>query len=108
MIAGNALDVIVANKVMGWIFDGVGWRDGDAHYGINALPRVSTEPGYMWMVVERMERLGHEMIMSTKGTRQEGSSVAYIVSFGGKDNEMTADTAALAICLAALKVLKQL
>lgn len=112
MEAGHNLDTEVATKVMGWGFDGVAWRDGDVRYGDNSLPRFSSEPGYMWMVVERMERLGYKWEMYSDGTRAEGSIVKYTVTFSGagvpkleEKRQATEESACMAICLAALKTL---
>jgi hypothetical protein len=104
MIAGHRLDTLVAEKVMGWGFDGVAWRDGDVRYGDNSLPRFSTEPGYMWMVVERMERIGYEWNIRSEGTKKDGGIVKYTVTFG--EGKATDESIQMAICFAALKALR--
>lgn len=104
MIAGHRLDTLVAGKVMGWGYDGVAWRDGDVRYGDNSLPRFTTEPGYMWMVVEQMERLGFEWKLSSEGTKKDGGIVKYTAAFG--ESAATDERIQMAICFAALKALK--
>jgi hypothetical protein len=114
MNAGHDLDTVVATKVMGWGYDGVAWRDEDVRYGDNSLPRFSTEPGYMWMVVDRMERLGYEWGMHSEGTKKDGGIVKHTVVFGGggdkareKELQVTDESIQMAICLAALKVMEK-
>lgn len=104
MEPGHSFDSQIAEKVMGWNFDGVAWRDGDARYGDNSLPRFSTEPGYVWSVVERMERLGLPLRMRSEGLRKEGSIVTYHVQFGELGDSDT--NMPMAICKAAVAALK--
>lgn len=120
MEAGRELDALVAEKVMGltrhdesYVTESIGkvlrfvWRDGcgDCVYsGDMFLPRYSTNIADAWEVVERL--------VSTPGPNGDHHSVqvdysgdAVVVIDENEDWQVSAiaDTAPLAICLAALK-----
>jgi hypothetical protein len=120
MKAGRELDTLVAEKVMGltrhdesYVAEGVGkvirfvWRDGGGtcvYSGDMFLPHYSTNIADAWGVVERL--------VSTPGPNGDHHSVrvdysgdAVVVIDENEDWQVSAiaETAPLAICLAALK-----
>ena len=112
MKAGRELDALIAEKVMGltrhdesYVAEGVGkvlrfvWRDGCGtcvYSGDMFLPHYSTDIAAAWEVVEKAD------LWSLYGSIGDGPYRACI-QFGDREGLMTADTAPLAICLAALK-----
>lgn len=124
MEAGRELDALIAEKVMGltrhdesYVTESIGkvlrfvWRDGcgDCVYsGDMFLPHYSTNIADAWGVVERL--------VSTPGPNGDHHSVrvdysgdAVVVIDENEDWQVSAiaETAPLAICLAALKAVSQ-
>ena len=121
MEAGRELDALVAEKVMGWeaTADGLYWDArqkrtrlvlGSAiakkreEMGIENGPGFvfapSTDIATAWEVVEKAD------LWSLYGSIGDGPYRACI-QFEDREGLMTADTAPLAICLAALKAVSQ-
>ena len=116
MKAGRELDALIAEKVMGltrhdesYVAEGVGkvlrfvWRDGCGgcvYSGDMFLPHYSTNIADAWEVVEKAD------LWSLYGSIGDGPYRACI-QFEDREGLMTADTAPLAICLAALKAVSQ-
>ena len=121
MKAGRELDTLVAEKVMGWeaTADGLYWDArqkrtrlvlGSAiakkreEMGIENGPGFvfapSTDIAAAWEVVEKAD------LWSLYGSIGDGPYRACI-QFEDREGLMTADTAPLAICLAALKAVSQ-
>lgn len=121
MKAGRELDTLVAEKVMGWeaTADGLYWDArqkrtrlvlGSAiakkreEMGIENGPGFvfapSTDIAAAWEVVEKAD------LWSLYGSIGDGPYRACI-QFEDREGLMTADTAPLAICLAALKAVNQ-
>ena len=121
MEAGRELDTLVAEKVMGWeaTADGLYWDArqkrtrlvlGSAiakkreEMGIENGPGFvfapSTDIAAAWEVVEKAD------LWSLYGSIGDGPYRACI-QFEDREGLMTADTAPLAICLAALKAVSQ-
>lgn len=126
LVAGRELDALVAEKVMGavWtptpsdmVFDEDYWLEIPGKPGVFAYryrdgrvkpkagcPPYSTDMASAWEVVEKMEQRGHGFALAdSQGPPWEAtfdnlsSMLSYIE---------TADTAPLAICLAALKAVE--
>jgi len=106
---------LIAEKVMGWrvrsaslpevFIDGQGYPRTTLE-GLTApgfFP--STNIAFAWEVVERLRSLGHEVIIqSWQGRAELGEWCVIIEMASGHDTgQIVADTALLAICLAALK-----
>lgn len=115
MEAGRELDALVAEKVMGWEPGPGGihlfppkdepnrkrftrWN-GEAR--VTEIPHYSTDIAAAWEVVEK---LGHkfQMFLNTRGKWTEADFVHWPDNLKGYV-AASADTAPLAICLAALK-----
>ena len=124
MKAGRELDALIAEKVMGltrhdesYVAEGVGkvlrfvWRDGCGtcvYSGDMFLPHYSTNIADAWAVVEKL--------VNTPGPNGDHHSVqvdysgdAVVVIDENEDWQVSAiaETAPLAICLAALKAVSQ-
>ena len=111
--AGYNLNYDVATKVMDWsvelIVNPVGtnfeeWRDSQGwRYG-STPPPFSTEIEWAWKVVEHMHGMGHHLMLwfdDVSGTHpQWGARFPRLLT--GRHETHEADTAPLAICLAAL------
>jgi hypothetical protein len=108
------IDALVAEKVMGWTRTASGWHHecpsaGPDGVNIAAPPHFSTDIAAAWQVAEK---LGLTVTpMSVRGIRKWGSARCNyfqgppLVAVGmtkGRDWE-TAETAPMAICLAALR-----
>ena len=108
-VAGPEMDAAVAEHVMGWIYhppsadtEGIAWwevPEGDpTRDGFGSAdwpPRYSTDIADAWLVVERM---------GTEVKLRRVSDHMYYVRFGAHTGAVPgADTAPLAICIAALK-----
>lgn len=119
MQAGREMDALVAEKVMGWTtrfaklcdYEPLRvWSNGAVTYYDDDLPRFSTYIAAAWMVVEKFKADG-AMFSLDFGNGKNGFS-CYIrmneKDKSGHSNEAfaTADTAPLAICRAALKVME--
>lgn len=121
MKAGRELDTLVAEKVMGWeaTADGLYWdarqkRTRLVLGSVIAKKReemgIENRPGFVfapstdiaaaWEVVEKAD------LWSLYGSIGDGPYRACI-QFEDREGLMTADTAPLAICLAALKAVSQ-
>lgn len=117
MEAGRELDARVAEKVMGWtredaykryilrspetdmaatVWDGSGFNDLSA---ISRIPHFSTEIGAAWSVVQKIA-MTYGLIFHLE-LYQTGTWQCWL-----GDCRERADTAPLAICLAALKVVE--
>ena len=104
--AGRDLDAEIAEKVMGWTFvtfpDGAcpeikHWHAADgAHVSLRPF---STSIADAWQVVEKMN---DERAWSFEMERVGGEDQETGVRFGGNSGFVYAQTAPLAICLAAL------
>ena len=113
-VAGRELDALVAEKVMGWKVDNehpyTTYYDGIDFMGSNceddqAYWSPSTDIAAAWQVVEKMRERGYDTCVSN-GERPppnvwEAEIYVYPGGLGGGCEK--ADTAPLAICLAALK-----
>jgi hypothetical protein len=131
MPAGREMDVLVAEKVMGWhLWD---WEKGDldcacgkTHYapqdiGIGYYPRCAEEPeGYLsfstdiaaaWELVEKWKSIDGQFLNIFWNVTQAGFPNYWTCGMwksGWTQQDIgTADTAPLAICRAALKVLER-
>lgn len=129
MKAGPALDAMVAEKVLGWkAVPGHGPMEGltfyqppDQSWVEYDIPEFSTEIEQAWRVVEKIKEKGHDLIIGVfckdderlgDGDRTEAFyrvSVWIEPENDDEDNIKTgeADTAPLAICLAALKTVEE-
>jgi hypothetical protein len=105
--AGRELDALVAVKVMGWAeapgptFQGepVALEPiGGGHARGCIVPHYSADVGAAWHVVERMRLLGYIITIHTETVGYSCSMRGALVADGAR-----ADTAAHAICLAALR-----
>jgi len=111
--AGKALDELIAEHVMGWTkhtypLEGfTEWKDAEGYWQKYTLPAYSTEIQAAWLVVERMKAIRWDVLVRWSEAPENGRNyhrwlcwVAVDLTTGyGAD----ADTAPLAICLAALK-----
>ncbi len=106
MQAGREMDVLIAEKVMGWKrFDHViqsGWFPPGLEpmaniYG-HEIPRYSTDIAAAWEVVEKTRLLD----TYTLG-EHDGKWAVLSLTYSDLEPFALADTAPLAICLAALK-----
>lgn len=114
MEAGRELDEIVAEKVMGWTYIETDiatiWSNADYTLDIDALPLFSTDIAAAWQVVEHFRTMfPHDeqpMVLSMFHGKWQCAVAcstdahAYELYIG---YEVEAETAPLAICLAALK-----
>lgn len=108
--AGRALDAIVAERVMGvkeapfGVCPTCGYGGG---YGFKEFPEYSTDIAAAWEVVEKLSRRNFSMHNDTGCSGCEPTEgVGWMALFhieGGPMAYTVADTAPLAICLAALK-----
>jgi hypothetical protein len=104
--AGRELDLLVADKVMDLNI----WRDGRMIYyktegmAYNRVPFYSKKIAAAWLVVEALNRRGLliDLASSTDGK-------TWVCTFEDDDQqyEATADTAPLAICLSAIRILRR-
>ena len=108
MEAGRELDALVAEKVMGWTIRNGDWVDGEGYAQWEAFdsdysdsPRFapSTDIAAAWAIFEKT--LGH---VERRGHPIPGEEWLATIWYEGKAGQAFADTAPLAICLAALKV----
>jgi len=113
MKAGRELDALVAEKVMGWKkvkwLGDYDWRDkdGEQPYTVRAW-NPSTDIAAAWQVVEKIqERQGRDRFIiylsSYWGTNSWVYKCEFIMETVNKSVDGFADTAPLAICLAALR-----
>jgi hypothetical protein len=112
MEAGRELDALVAEKVMGWVWQpdekGGHYRDGNGEtfatgrtLGQPECPKYSTSIAAAWDVVELLASKGLDV---TVFVHPDGRAATCEIGFKGDLGiEPTADTAPHAICLAALK-----
>lgn len=111
MTVGRELDAMIAEKVMGWTNDDYGWLDDNGLIrgwaiaeGEPPLPNFSTQIAAAWLVIEKMKHF-------TLRRKGESWTVEYRDCGNPMDHfvvddccaSVTADTAPLAICLAAIK-----
>lgn len=115
--AGRELDALVAERVMGWMSVGLrarygmlaaDWRGHDPLSRVGpefecAVPHYSTDIAAAWQVVEKVQASGHRVCLYRQWNGQYHCvfGTAFAPNFPG---ERHADTAPLAICLAALAV----
>ncbi|GED14021.1 BC1872 family protein [Aneurinibacillus migulanus] len=116
MKTGRELDILVAEKVMGWVVDGDIIENADldeqgrctfpsGDFLMNKetrepLPNYSTNIADAWKVLEKLIQLGAEINVGFY--KQWDCSIDYPI---GCNWLVQAETAPLAICLAALKAL---
>lgn len=125
---GPKLDALVAEKVMGLVWDKTrcrvcGWplapsrEDGcvagdcsmrpPPRYRVDEPPPYSTDIAAAWQVVGKMREHGYRLSLRT--WVQSADAMAVFVDpkreWAAEDGEITTDTASLAICRAALKAL---
>lgn len=128
MEAGREMDAAVATRVMGWRLDGADWIGADnrwAAYADDAPPfsggrrprfAPSTDIAAAWLVVERLQELGCNNFSLEWEREKFGSDQQWMYAMnvprhvsGSKSVGMpdpvvlSAATAPLAICLAALR-----
>lgn len=102
------IDALVAEHIMGWFSaGGAGWYTPDGHCISNAASfRPSVDVAMAWEVVEEFMRNGTDFFLyanfqgSTEGSRWRAGRTPIHV---GEGTYAEAETAPLAICLAALK-----
>lgn len=112
MKAGRELDALVAERVMGWtktIVDNYPWQilPPDAtELKAKSCPHYSTDIAAAWQVVEklRQDRLYIEIVSEAEYFRCEVNH--YTPAAYQFKTEQHADTAPLAICLAALEAVR--
>lgn len=113
-VAGRALDALVAEKVMGWTRHPDSWppmyrEPGDElrppGSGYAVVPSYSTAIAAAWEVVEAM-RLKFYRFLINGGIYDTNWGASFHANFASGDDYFHgyADTASLAICRAALKV----
>lgn len=102
MKAGRELDTLVAEKVMGWTYrtfpDGAcplvkHWYCGEQYM---LMQPFSTSIASAWQVVEKLKANGNNVWVEWAGT-------VWVCGTTSVFPDIEADTAPLAICLAALK-----
>lgn len=108
-IIPREIDRLVAERVMGWTNVSVeGTRFGTTPEGkVHAIvPQYSTDMSAAWKVVERLRLLGYQ------GGIDWATESGYECAFGSspippyEGQSFSTETAPLAICLAALKVME--
>lgn len=112
--AGPELDCIILERVFGWepkrnaMGDRIGWAGGP--FGITQCSDVDTgrvSPSRQieaaWLVVEAMEARGTRYCLNLRRAHPGGPWKAYFAPYL---RETEADTAPMAICLAALAALE--
>jgi ABA sandwich protein len=117
--AGRELDALVAEKVMGFHWEGRFLTPQRSHQTFaerhfdgrlipgGLLPRYSTDFSAAWGVVEEMERRGFHGVVRTPFTPEDGYHAGYTphgsTGWNGRpDHRGSGETAPLAICRAAL------
>ena len=109
MKAGRELDVLIAQKVMKLIVNlAIGACEYIDNDGLYEIPHYSTCIQDAWKVVEKLTqewrfRLTHDF----KRPNDERPYRAAFCKWGTKAHRAYADTAPLAICLAALKAVQK-
>lgn len=105
--AGRELDAEVAEKVMG--LDRKPWTDEDDVMHFPPTELFSTDISAAWQVVEKMREHTKQCVLVEASTNPE----EYLCTVGRhyrgqwfKSHQSKADTAPLAICLAALKAVE--
>lgn len=112
MKPGRELDALVAEKVMGWVrpaMDSPYIVDDPIHgklaYLSGEIPHYSADIAAAWEIIEKL-RGGYHVTLESFGShwRCDISVITASVASGTKGNgQGRADTAPMAICLAALK-----
>lgn len=118
MIAGRELDVLVAEKVFKWhniqslamlMDDGLmGWDmcgnypDSPPYEASHRIPRYSTSIAAAWEVMEKLAKDGLVLSLE-RGDKWRSAFRKNLPSYFEQMEYVVADTAPLAICLAALK-----
>lgn len=112
MPAGREMDILVAEKVMGWTRKYVGefgnqiWDSpSQGAYLEDAIPNYSTDIASAWEVVEKMKEEGFQFVIGT--SELFGKPVRYFVEFKKEGtafshNRVYTDTVPLAVCRAAM------
>jgi hypothetical protein len=108
--AGRELDALVAEKVMGV---GVEWWNGeplyvvtqDGHISSHHLAEYSTDIAAAWEVAEKLRADGLEISVHNSWPYNDGRRWCCDIMAHGKWDNAKAETAPLAICLAALKAI---
>lgn len=117
MIAGRELDALVAEKVMGWtkatLHDEVSgpeqyWCSGKVAHVLVDSWTPSAFIHYAWKVVEKLAKDGKHLALQAPGSTDMNECYRTFPKWTADfefrlDSEAEADTAPLAICLAALK-----
>lgn len=116
MEAGGELDALVAEKVMGWQWQQWAPNPEQPHlappgYGrphpdhwwlgrsiFELVPHYSTDIADAWLIVEHL----HGRVVIDHWSGNQYKVMIYIPSSGSPSVEASADTAPLALCLAAL------
>lgn len=113
--AGREFDCLIAEKVMGWTevgngqsadCDFAGKRPGAKFWG-DTIPRYSTEIGKAWLVVEPIRgKIGARRNLFFRIPSQTGIDIWSADSADMKNGIMlsSAESAPLAICRAALRI----
>ena len=109
MPAGREMDALVAERVMGWYRVGAMWCKGANSFAAQAeevagCPKIwtpSTDIAAAWEVVEKLREKAWVSVTSGKTGNPCYCEVDVV---GGEIWHVTADTAPLAICRAALKL----
>lgn len=111
--AGRAMDMQIAEKVMGWV-RGRSYANGNGDWIVdgatspsrtwNLTPHYSTDIAAAWLVVEKMRALGYQLDLShALGDAIERPLLyAKFSLLRGYTNHANSDSAPLVICKAAL------
>ena len=108
MDAGRALDALVATKVMGWEPSIVGnypWQQippGDDRFIVRLVPHYSTDIAAAWTVVDAMPFTTGQFGVTRTASDEYCAEYMGILSQDERYVQVYAETAPLAICLAAL------
>lgn len=103
------MDALIAERVFGWSWEGEYltpprshrcgvWRDGDTLVFTDVLPHYSTDIAAAWLVVEKLRADGCDFDMRIVATW----TANFGLDMGLLSFSADAETAPLAICLAAL------
>jgi len=111
MPAGREMDVLIAEKVMGWKWDSRDevFYDQEGRSRVDIFNRFSSEIEYAWMVVEKIIAMSYTVLVSNgkhSPPRQTWHCIITIIPQQGGYRDGYADTAPLAICRAALKAVE--
>lgn len=113
----RALDAEVHRRVMGlecrhngedWTYTSPLMRYRDGSPVVCPVPNYSADIGDAWQVVEHLSQLGHRLILEDwrGNVRAGGWAALFDLADGHDTGQQTGETAALAICRAALKAVR--